>query len=271
MATSSIKSRRKPPWIPLFICTIRQRIFLFHLQGKPNCLSGLTFVLTGVYDSLERDEAADLIKEYGGKVTTSLSKKTSYIVLGEEAGLAKVAKADELGTKRLSEDGLLDLIRVKSGLPTKESQAEGTPSKEKNSSTSGEKTNGEKSKAKVTESPRKMKEEKKTPKKEGSTPVTSKPTVIKDRTPKKESSEPTKVKSERRTPKKEATSSATSTSSANKSLKFEKSEDIPIDRKLSEHQQNIASVDNQAWVDKYKPTNIKQIIGQQGAASNVVK
>lgn len=90
-----------------------------HFQGEPNCLAGLTFVLTGVFDSMERDEAADVIKDFGGKTTTSLSKKTSYMVVGEECGPAKMAKAEDLGTTILSEDGLLDLIREKSGIPVK--------------------------------------------------------------------------------------------------------------------------------------------------------
>lgn len=74
-------------------------------------------MLTGVFDSLERDEAAAIIKELGGKTTTSLSKKTSYVVAGEDSGPAKLAKAEDLGTSIIDEDGLLDLIREKSGIP----------------------------------------------------------------------------------------------------------------------------------------------------------
>jgi replication factor C subunit 1 len=44
-----------------------------------DCLSGLVFVLTGVYESLEREEMADIVKKYGGKVTTSLSRNTTYL------------------------------------------------------------------------------------------------------------------------------------------------------------------------------------------------
>ena len=60
--------------------------------GKEDCLEGLTFVISGVLESLEREEASDLIKKYGGKVTQSLSKKTSYLVVGEDAGGSKLAK-----------------------------------------------------------------------------------------------------------------------------------------------------------------------------------
>ena len=63
-----------------------------YVAGAENCMEGLTFVITGVLESLERDEAADIIKKYGGKVTTSVSGKTSYIVVGEEAGESKLAK-----------------------------------------------------------------------------------------------------------------------------------------------------------------------------------
>ena len=52
-------------------------------QGSPDCLAGLVFVLTGVFESLEREEMAEIVKSLGGKVTTSLSKNTKYLVVGE--------------------------------------------------------------------------------------------------------------------------------------------------------------------------------------------
>ena len=82
-------------------------------EGSPNCLNGLVFVLTGVCESLEREEMAEIIKKLGGKVTTSLSKNTKYLVVGEEAGESKLAKAKTMGTKQLTEDEFLDLIREK--------------------------------------------------------------------------------------------------------------------------------------------------------------
>lgn len=93
-------------------------------KGKPDCLDGLTFVITGELDSMERDEAKAVIEEHGGKVTGGISGKTKYIVAGEEAGPAKLAKAQEKNIPILSEDDLLDLIRVKSGIkPLNESKA----------------------------------------------------------------------------------------------------------------------------------------------------
>jgi len=82
-------------------------------SGSPNCLEGLVFVLTGIYESLEREEMTDIIKRLGGKVTTSLSKNTKYLVVGEEAGESKLAKAKTLGTVQLNEDEFLNLIKEK--------------------------------------------------------------------------------------------------------------------------------------------------------------
>ena len=66
--------------------------FYFNLQGEENCLESLTFVITGVLESIERDDAVDLIQRYGGKVTGSVSKKTSYLVVGRDAGESKISK-----------------------------------------------------------------------------------------------------------------------------------------------------------------------------------
>ncbi|KAL7605712.1 hypothetical protein Lser_V15G15520 [Lactuca serriola] len=81
-------------------------------EGSAECLSGLTFVISGTLDSLEREEAEDLIKRYGGRVTGSVSKKTNYLLCDEDIGGRKSAKAKELGTGFLTEDGLFDMIRA---------------------------------------------------------------------------------------------------------------------------------------------------------------
>jgi DNA ligase (NAD+) len=76
-------------------------------QGGP--LEGKTVVLTGTLPELTRDEAAALVKSAGGKVTSSVSKKTDYIVAGESPG-SKLAKAEKFGTEILDEAGLRELV-----------------------------------------------------------------------------------------------------------------------------------------------------------------
>jgi len=72
-------------------------------------LSGKTFVITGTLPTLKRDEVKALIQNAGGKVTDSVSKKTDYVVVGEEAG-SKLEKAQQLGITCLSETQLLELL-----------------------------------------------------------------------------------------------------------------------------------------------------------------
>ena len=71
--------------------------------------AGLTFVLTGTLPTMTRDEASALIKNMGGKVSGSVSKKTSFVVAGDEAG-SKLTKARELGVSVITEQELLDMI-----------------------------------------------------------------------------------------------------------------------------------------------------------------
>jgi DNA ligase (NAD+) len=76
-------------------------------EGGP--LEGKTVVLTGTLPELTRDEAAALVKAAGGKVTSSVSKKTHYVVAGENPG-SKLAKAEKFGTEVLDEEGLRALV-----------------------------------------------------------------------------------------------------------------------------------------------------------------
>jgi replication factor C subunit 1 len=79
--------------------------------GAENCLAGLTFVFTGVLDSLGREEGQSLVKRYGGKITTGPSSKTSYVVLGNDAGPKKLETIAKLKLKTINEDGLFELIK----------------------------------------------------------------------------------------------------------------------------------------------------------------
>ena len=72
-------------------------------------LAGKTFVITGTLPTLKREEARALIQRAGGKVTDSVSKKTSYVVVGEDAG-SKLEKAKALGIPLLTETQLRELL-----------------------------------------------------------------------------------------------------------------------------------------------------------------
>jgi DNA ligase (NAD+) len=79
-------------------------------KKKEGALSGLTFVVTGTLPTLSRDDAKTFIESHGGKSTDSVSKKTSYLVLGENPG-SKFEKAKSLGVKIIDEEGLKQLAQ----------------------------------------------------------------------------------------------------------------------------------------------------------------
>lgn len=78
-------------------------------QKVSDKLNGLTFVLTGTLPTLKRDQAKEMIEKRGGKCSGSVSKKTSYVVAGEEAG-SKLTKANELGIPVLTEEQFLEMV-----------------------------------------------------------------------------------------------------------------------------------------------------------------
>ncbi|MEY3511301.1 MAG: NAD-dependent ligase LigA, partial [Pseudomonadota bacterium] len=78
----------------------------------PQILAGKTLVLTGTFPTLKRDEAKDLLEAAGAKVVGSVSKKTDYVVAGEDAG-SKLEKARELGVSVIDEAGMLALLNQK--------------------------------------------------------------------------------------------------------------------------------------------------------------
>lgn len=175
----------------------------------------MTFVITGVLESMEKDEAAQVIKDFGGRVTSAVSGKTTHLVTGEDSGPAKLAKAESMGIAILSEDELLDLIREKSGLPTKSKK--------------------NKSPAKEVRVEKKIKSEEVKVKKE------------------KHESVEKKIESPAKTGKQEP-------------------DEKPSTSEIAIKREPIAKDDVAlAWVDKYKPKTIKDIIGQQGASSNCEK
>ena len=76
---------------------------------KSDRLAGLTFVITGTLPNMTRDEAKTLIEQNGGKCSGSVSKKTSYVLAGEEAG-SKLTKAQQLGVAVISQQQLIEMI-----------------------------------------------------------------------------------------------------------------------------------------------------------------
>ena len=73
-------------------------------------LSGQTFIITGTLPNLSRKDAKEMIESNGGRVTGSVSKKTNYLVLGENPG-SKLDKAKDMGVPILDEEGLKSLVK----------------------------------------------------------------------------------------------------------------------------------------------------------------
>lgn len=89
-------------------------------SGAPFCLSGYRFVITGILDSLKRDECTDLIMEYGGRVTGNVSGMTAYLVAGNAPGARKIETAKEKKVCIIDEDKLFEMIgTLPAGKPPK--------------------------------------------------------------------------------------------------------------------------------------------------------
>ncbi|XP_052590952.1 replication factor C subunit 1 isoform X1 [Peromyscus californicus insignis] len=207
-------------------------------KGAENCLEGLTFVITGVLESIEREEAKSLIERYGGKVTGNVSKKTNYLVMGRDSGQSKSDKAAALGTKILDEDGLLDLIRTMPGKKSKyEIAAEAEMKKEKSKlERTPQKNDQGKRKTSPTEKESESKKSKLTPQKDSPAKAT----------------------------KKEANVFRRGLDFTEQVVKetpgHSRARGPAADRRGDQ-------VESLLWVDKYRPTSLKNIIGQQGDQS----
>lgn len=80
------------------------------LEGQTEALKGKIFVVSGVFESLDRNELKKRIEDNGGKVSSSISSKTSYVVAGENMGPSKKAKAESLGIPIITETEFLDML-----------------------------------------------------------------------------------------------------------------------------------------------------------------
>ena len=198
-------------------------------KGAENCLEGLTFVITGIGESLGRDETKSLIERYGGKVTSAVSGKTAFLLVGDEPGESKIRKAKEKNVEQIDEDRLLDLIRSKPGKRSKyEIEAEKEFEAEKAKKTQKEVKKLEKGSS----SPMKFKKEptEKSPKK---SPKIKKPSKM-SKTASDESVGASKVEK----------------------MKIEATEKLVPEK-----------TPPSMWVEKYKPQEFKKIVGQSGGAS----
>ncbi|XP_045503036.1 replication factor C subunit 1 [Colias croceus] len=208
-------------------------------EGAPNCLKDCAFLLTGVLDSFEREEIVEAITKYGGTVKSGISKKVTHVLAGDDAGPAKIAKAESFGIKIITEDQFLRMI--KKSINGEEKKDEMKPKI---------KTEKEESKAKIDNHGKSKKSSKDNVKsnyfQDNQVNVKNERSV----SPKKES-----IKVKKDTPVEAV-------------KKEEKVANDSSDVKVSPTKGTTPSL---MWVDKYKPTNIKQIIGQHGEASNVKK
>ena len=81
---------------------------------KSDKFKNMTFVLTGTLPTYTRNEASEIIESLGGKVSSSVSKKTTYVLAGEEAG-SKLTKAEALGITIINEDDFKKLAEIPHG------------------------------------------------------------------------------------------------------------------------------------------------------------
>jgi DNA ligase (NAD+) len=81
-------------------------------EAKPQTLAGLTIVVTGGLESFTRDSIAETITAHGGKPSSSVSKKTDYVLVGSDPG-SKLAKAQDLGVTIIDESRFLELLAGK--------------------------------------------------------------------------------------------------------------------------------------------------------------
>lgn len=79
-------------------------------ENQSNILNGQIFVVSGVFHQMSRDELKKAIEDHGGKVSSSISKKTNFIIAGDNMGPSKLEKAQELGIEIISEKQFIDLI-----------------------------------------------------------------------------------------------------------------------------------------------------------------
>ncbi|KPI93596.1 Replication factor C subunit 1 [Papilio xuthus] len=213
-------------------------------KGTPDCLKDCAFILTGVLDSFEKEDITKAINSFGGCVKSAVTKKVTHVLAGEDPGPAKMAKAEELGIKIINEDEFLQMVIDLSN---------------KNKTTIKEEP-------KSAKKPKKAQSKSPTDKKEINTKVDIKEIKIKSKSDIK-----TEIKSE----KMDISFSMHKSKSEGTSDKIETAKERTIQNPETSNtgvfKSGAQTVNSMLWVDKYKPVNVKQIIGQHGPNSNVKK
>ncbi|XP_076663268.1 germ line transcription factor 1 [Andrena cerasifolii] len=230
--------------------------------GADYCLAGLSFVITGVLDSLEREDAEELIKKYGGRVLHQVTKKTNYVIMGDQSGPAKISKANSLNIKTIVENDLLEMIRTRpmgKACDVQQSHAR----------------SGDRTKKKSTV----WKDRSLSPPKKGTHTVDQEiKSPLKARSAeKKDGDEDTERESRRSSHKIEHhDQDMTKTTKPLTPIKKDQSETMELTKTKekitdTEEAQVTGQVPIQALVEKYRPKTLKQILGQQGDKSNAKK
>ena len=230
--------------------------------GADYCLAGLSFVITGVLDSLEREEAEELVKKYGGRLLHQVSKKADFVIMGDQSGPAKISKANSLRIKTIVEDDLLAMIRTRP--MGKASNVKQSPAR------SGDRT---KKTSTVWEdrwpSP---------PKKVIHTVNREIKSPSKAPSPEKKDVDEDAERQSRRSSRKIEHDDQEMTKATKPPTPIKKHESETTELKKTKEEiadtkeaQVTAQVPIQALVEKYRPKTLKQILGQQGDKSNAKK
>lgn len=233
--------------------------------GADYCLAGLSFVITGVLDSLEREEAEELINKYGGRVLHQVSKKTNYVLMGDQSGPAKISKANSLNIKMIVEDDLLEMIRTRPigrASNVKQSHAR-SGDRTKKTSTVWEDRSLSPPKKRIHTVNQEIKSPLKahSPEKKGVDEDMERQSRRSSRKIEHDDQEMTKTTKPLTPIKKDQ-------SEKHQTMELTKTKEEITDTKAA---QITGQVPIQALVEKYRPKTLKQILGQQGDKSNAKK
>uniref|UniRef100_A0A6P7FBV7 Replication factor C subunit 1 n=1 Tax=Diabrotica virgifera virgifera TaxID=50390 RepID=A0A6P7FBV7_DIAVI len=250
-------------------------------KGNPDCLKGITFLRTGVLDSIDGEEFQNLVVEHGGRVVHAVSKKVNYLVVGEEPGPSKLDKARGFKIPEINEDQFLDLILIKSGMKAKyyhkDSSDSGVFEEDIDNDKKNKKQKEEHEKNKV---PRNEEKHSNKGKRSESSPKDIKKSSMKNKekqtnghSSKPDTKEEKIVTSKFFDTKKTSAETKQSTDFLKTSSFYSNKEKKPEKQPVTENIESPITVSDlsMTWTEKYKPTDIKSVIGQQGDSSNLGK